>query len=311
MYRLRRAWQARGLTATVAAVALCALAGPTADAAARAQGRPADRIAFARVTTTVAGLPRHDIYVMKVNGADQRRLTRTPDDESDPAWSPDGRRLAFTRSPKPYGAKRDVFVMNADGTGVRRLTNDGSSDDPSWSPDGRRIAYTTWTGGGAIVIVDADGGSSGRVLTDTGDSWGPAWSPDGRRLAFASNRDAWKDPDFWSDLYVMPADGGGASRLTDDGGSYDPAWSPDGRRIAFTTGRTLSMMRPSGAEKRSVSTLLDAPRSPSWSPDGRRIVFEASLASRQKPRILVMNADGTGMRTLAVNSGSPAWSAGQ
>ena len=96
------------------------------------------RIAFERVTP---GSPVA-IYTIKPDGSGLRRLSRPGLVADSPAWSPDGRQLAFRLYGKGQGQNNDLYLMRADGSGVRRLTNDPDSDGyASWSPDGRRIAY--------------------------------------------------------------------------------------------------------------------------------------------------------------------------
>jgi len=125
-----------------------------------------------------------DIYVMNVDGTDARRLTTTGTDY-DPHWSPDGTQIAFTRQENievdgQARATSDIFVMNADGTEVRRLTNGGNRSTylyPQWSPDGTKIAYLAGvTGGpGSVVVMNADG--SDPVELVDGDILGISWQP--------------------------------------------------------------------------------------------------------------------------------------
>ena len=126
-------------------------------------------------------------------------------------------RIAFTSN---RDGDSEIYVMNADGSGVTRLTNSGG-DHPSWSPDGRRIAFTSnGDGDSEIYVMNADG--SGVTRLTNNDAVGIndfSWSPDGRRIAFTSNGDG------DSEIYVMNADGSGVTRLTNSGG-YHPSWSP-------------------------------------------------------------------------------------
>src|SRR5206468_8952791 len=142
-----------------------------------------------------------EIYAMNADGSGVTRLTTSPGEDADPAWSPGGKKLAFTSD---RGGNEDVYVMNADGTGVRQLTTSpGADSDPAWSPDGRRIAFTSDRDGDQeIYVMNADGAgerdvtNSPAVLPSAapgartfGNDSAPAWSPDGARIAFTSDRD--------------------------------------------------------------------------------------------------------------------------
>jgi Tol biopolymer transport system component len=185
------------------------------------------RIAFVRASK------QDDLWTMKANGADKRRLTWTRRiDELHPTWSPDGTQLAFAVD-RPL-SRQGIWVEGLDGHGRRRLTN-GPDSDPSWSPGGSEIAFTradAATQTSSLLVVPAVGGTVTKLSSDPGVSdLQPDWSPDGNRILFVSDR-----PDtFQLDLWVMNADGSDVQRVTSTPffDEHNPAWSPDGRRIVY------------------------------------------------------------------------------
>ena len=160
------------------------------------------------------------------------RLTFDDAFDSSPAWSPDGRRIAFESE---RDGNDEIYVMNADGSGVARLTvNDAIDGSPAWSPDGQRIAFDSLRDDNfEVYLMNADGSGVTRLTNNDARDWHPVWSPDGRRIAFESNRDG------NAEIYLMNPDGSGVVRLTYNGAAdwVSPAWSPDGRRIAFVSYR--------------------------------------------------------------------------
>ena len=131
------------------------------------------------------------------------------------------------------GGNLDIYLMNADGSGVMQLTHDPSNDThPDWSPDGTRIAFTSLRDGNGEIYVIADGSNAARLTDNPAFDGLPAWSPDGTRIAFTSLRDG------NSEIYVMNADGSDPRNLTNspdvDGGAV---WSRDGTKIAFDSHR--------------------------------------------------------------------------
>ena len=176
-----------------------------------------------------------EIYMMEANGSNLRKLTNNLRQDTDPAWSPDGKHIAYAST---IDRNNEIYVMDVDGGKPRKLTSGDvhiHNWKPSWSPDGNRIAFTSNRDGNLeIYVMDADGGNQQR-LTSSGDvhihNWKPSWSPDGNRIAFSSNRDG-----NW-EIYVMNADGGQQRNCTKDIHGDDPSWSPDGKRIAFVSER--------------------------------------------------------------------------
>ena len=237
----------------------------------------------------------------------ETRLTDNDADDYSLRWSPDGRRIAFMSE---RDGNHEIYVMNADGSGVTRLThNDAADGQPIWSPDGRRIAFDSYRAGTLeIYVMNADGSGVTRLTDNDAYDYGPSWSPDGRRIAFMSYRDG-----NW-EIYVMNADGSGVTRLTDnDAWDGNPSWSPDGRRIAFHSRRDgnseIYVMNADGSGVTQLTNNEAGNWGPSWSPDGRRIMFTSDRDGNHE--IYVMNADGSGVTRLTDNEARdwyPSWS---
>jgi TolB protein len=155
------------------------------------------------------------LWLMKPDGSSPHAITSA--DDIDPTWSADGSMIAFASS---RAGARQLFVMNADGSNIRQVTNlPDMGGRSSWSPDGTKLAfYAGPKGDHNIHIINADG--TGLVkLTNGGDNLGPSWSPDGNWITFASYRDG------NNEIYVIHPDGTGAARLTNSPTSdWQPRW---------------------------------------------------------------------------------------
>jgi TolB protein len=230
-----------------------------------------------------------EVYAISADGTNRRHLTDLPGDWT-AALSPDGTRIAWSRD---GGNGRDIYIMQADGSDVRRLTgNDFSSYHPSWSPDGTRLVFAGLEVG-ELFEIDADG--SNEVKLSGENERFPEWSPDGKQIVFV------RGPEGARDVYVANADGSGAQRLTaDPEDNVITVWSPDGRLIAFdrsSAGKTdIWVMHTDGTSQ--VQLTKDGTSAwPAFSPDGRSIAF-AHGTTTTGTDIWVMNADGTSPRPL-------------
>lgn len=230
-------------------------ANATGGRAGTSPARPKGLIAFIDYPTTY----NSEIYVMKADGSRRRRLTRYRGEDLDPAWSPDRKRIAFTRYVR---GDSEIYVMNADGTGAKSLSRNGGRFDtqPAWSPDGKKIVFVSGAyvhGESEIYVMNSDGSDRTRITSlasryPAPPPLNPVWSPDGTKIAFS----AACDDGFEIDVCVMNADGGQLRSLTTHSeGDRHPAWSPDGRRIAFTSDRDgnydVYVMNVNGSAQRS------------------------------------------------------------
>jgi len=280
--------------------------------------------------------PWYAICTVRADGTGRRQLTSGLA-TTDPAWSPDGRKIAFTRR-EDVGeyttfSEDDVFVMDADGSDVRQLTEEQENvhaGQPAWSPDGREIVFTRGASvpsgiivrPGEIHVMNADG-SDVRRLTRGSLDGGPVWSPDGREVAFSRSKN-FDDPS--REIWVVAAAGGEPRQLTRTADFLDasPAWSPDGTLIAFMRLRVESQYDGAAAiwiMNRDGTGLREVLRHElfsfvtwqvAWSPDGRTIAFETS-PNRTCTAISLLDVASGAVRPLTTctrpgeSALSPAW----
>ena len=289
-------------------------------AASPPQSRAYERIAFAS---------GREIFLVNSDGSGLTQLTHSDSGvyNFQPALSPDGTRVAFGRTGDD---KPGIFILEVDGTGLRRLTTNhsGFDNEPAWSPDGSKIAFvrgfdTTSEGvanhtecGSEIYIVSVNDEAAEFNLTgsnlssERGGGTDPSWSPDGTRIAFASNRGGSYD------IYSITVEGGAVEQLTKTTTQEEaePAWSPDGKRIAYagnylgallycgfahtglgspsiTTGPDIYVMASDGSGQTRL-TFTENNIEPAWSPDGESLAFVSSRGGNTQTQVYIMSLSG-------------------
>ncbi|MGB5530683.1 MAG: hypothetical protein WBQ32_12010 [Ignavibacteriaceae bacterium] len=186
---------------------------------------------FACVGYMDAGFNTWSIHVFNIDGTGITRLTNTSNVmDSEPAWSPDGTQIAFTRLSQNF-VREELWIMNSDGSNQHYIGVEGFA--AKWSSDGSRFIYSSKSTGNYEIYTCQINGTDIQQLTNTVvDEWFPVWSPDDSLIAY----NAYPSGDFSSsEIYVMNSNGTKITRLTNNNVSDSyPRWSPDGLFISFT-----------------------------------------------------------------------------
>lgn len=241
------------------------------------------------------------LYVMNANGTLQTRLISDGFSHWNPAWSHDGKKIAFAVAPgADNNAPSQIYVAKADGSDPVRITNDKFDEwGPAWSPDASKITFTSNRDGEyKLYMMNADGSNVTRLTNFS--AFLSSWSPDGSKIVFYSHRDG------SNQLYIMNADGSNVTRLTHTSSDEsNPAWSPDGSKIAFASQRNgngqIYVMNPDGSHEVALTSATGNWR-PTWSPDGSKLAFVSFRNGTAE--VYEMNADGSQQVNVSNNPGA-------
>jgi Tol biopolymer transport system component len=230
-------------------------------------------------------------------------------------------RIAFTSN---RTGDFEIYAMNADGSGVTRLTDARGEDrEPAWSPDGTKIVFVSYGGtaegsSGDIMLMNADGTGLTNLTRFSGLDDEPAWSPDGTKIVWRTNR-AGSD----AEVFVMNADGTDPVQITNHEGVDDePAWSPDGTKIVFRRCNpnrgsdaghcSIAIANADGSDVTDIGKLTSGYKDdPAWSPDGAKIVFRSWGVDGEPDIFVIEAADAWANRVNLSNDADsdvdPAW----
>lgn len=276
------------------------------------------RIAYIASDPTGDPFKKDAIYLMNADGSQRTLVTDKLSVSNNLLWSPDGTRMVFDARDDTNISVSGMFMANADGTGLNRLTicSQCMVNSPAWSPDGKRIAFQFTSiepgkpfQGPKLYLMNPDGSQPTPLAGNIGGIRQIAWSPDGKRIALQSSTRCIS--------VVNTTDGSASGPLTEcrAAEAMYPAWSIDSKQIVFLyklqSGGAFALygMNADGSQQTRLTADLELGQTPPvWSPDGKRIAF--SYASKNTGAIGLINPDGSGMLRLTpedLNAGEPAW----
>lgn len=244
---------------------------------------PSTKIALSAWKGT-STIPNNEIFTMNTDGSGLTDLTNNDASDIYPAYSPDGKQIAFCSD---RGGKSELYLMNEDGTNQHRMTDQIADcgnpawSVPVWSPDGKWIAISSSidgsypTGKMDIFVIRSDESHMYNLSNYAANDLGYSWSPDSKKVAFASDRDGNLE------VYVVGVDGQDLTRLTYDSATdAQPVWSPDGKRLAFKSNRFGNMeifiMQADGSNQVQLTSNGSMNTNPAWSPDGKSIFYSSN-----------------------------------
>ena len=256
-----------------------------------------------------------DIFTVRPDGADRLRLTHSGRARN-PRYDATGRLIT-------YESSRDIWMMNADGSGQTKLVATNALErDPGWSPDGQWIVYASDQSGRLQIHLFSFATGDSSQLTFPGEAlksaWAPAWSPDGTRIAFVGRvpsglaEDSEPYFEYWELLMTVRPDGTDLQQLTKDYHVQKPDWTPNSNRILYTNFRgwpynenacpkpTFSI-RSDGTGLRRISKRWCYEWGAIRSPEGRRMAIFRDANRLPFPSLYVTDADGTNPVRIVAN----------
>jgi Tol biopolymer transport system component len=293
-------------------VSLTSCSSAPAQESSSPKGSQASTIAFSAWQTN-ATIPNYEIFTMNTDGTGMVDLTHNEASDTYPAFSPDGKQIAFCSD---RDGSSSVYIMSEDGSNQRLLTNQVTDcgnptwSVPVWSPDGKWIGITSAEGGTNpngkmdIFIVRSDASHMYNLTNNPAYDSGLSWSPDSKKIAFASDRDG----NF--EIYVVDIDGKGLTRLTNDASTDgQPVWSPNGKQLVFKSQRTgfqeIYTMNADGSNLNRLTNNQQTATNPVWSPDGASIFYTSNQDGNVE--IYRMSSDGSNQVNLTKNKVEDYW----
>ncbi len=247
-----------------------------------------------------------ELYMMDYDGYNQTRITYNTIKDYMPAWSSDGKSVAYTSYRQ---GRAGLYILNIYEGKQIEVQNEGTNFGATFSPDGKKLAFcsTLEEGNSEIYVANSDGSNIKRLTFNKAIDTAPSWSPTSREIAFTSDRGGTPQ------IYIMDAEGSNVRRVSFGGTYFDgPAWSPSGDMIAYVSRVDLVFdiyvlnLRTNQTIKLTESNARN--ESPCWSPDGRHIIFSSNRIGTIQ--LYTIDYDGANMRRLTSKGENklPDWS---